>query len=127
MSDENRVVEVVETQQVTQQPPVEEKKFFLLQQRFWALALGIGINVAMLVFVDGMSVKEAFKDETTVVMVALVTTMLLQVGGYASTVKGAKPTSLTRKGALAVQPPPTVTSSETTTTTTTTKTSGEGG
>lgn len=73
-----------------------ESKWFFQSKRFWALITGIAINVTMLVVVSGMTVKDALGDEKTLVMVGLVLAMLMQAGGYASTVKGSKPASLTR-------------------------------
>lgn len=78
-----------------QQPtPAGESKWFFQSKRFWALIAGIAINVAMLTVVSGMTVKDALGDEKTLIMVGLVLAMLMQAGGYASTVKGSRPASL---------------------------------
>ncbi len=73
-----------------------ESKWFFQSKRFWALITGIAINVAMLTVVSGMTVKAALGEEQTLIMIGLVLAMLMQAGGYASTVKGSKPASLTR-------------------------------
>lgn len=80
-----------------QQPsPAGESKWFFQSKRFWALITGIAVNVMILVVVSGMSVRDALADDKTLVMVGLVVAMLMQAGGYASTVKGSRPASLTK-------------------------------
>jgi hypothetical protein len=75
-------------------PETTETKWFFQSKRFWALIAGIAINVALLVLVNGMTLKDALSDEKTMLMGGLVVAMLMQAGGYASTVKGSKPAAL---------------------------------
>lgn len=74
--------------------PETETKWFFQSKRFWALIAGIAINVTMLVLVSDMTLRDALSEEKTLIMGGLVVAMLMQAGGYASTVKGSKPAAL---------------------------------
>lgn len=116
---------VTETESVKTEalPPAPVKKWLLAQWRFWVLLLALGLNVSMLVFVFGLSFKEALGDDKSVMIVGIIVTALLHAAGYAFTIKGSLPTAITRRGGRPLPQLPTVTATTETSTTTETEAS----